>query len=274
MAFEKLQHWTSTGSHIDPRLTEKYSTGSKHCVVSVTRYPTYRELQQYHQSVADSKLVGVIQSLQAPQSRPIQRFFELGSKHPYAVPGRFMGSLTMSSILFDAGCNIIGAIFEESMLKKGIHGGPLDGEMTPSGKELLNRPLLFDDGVPVTYKYSDVGGTDGEIRKNFGAIRMSLDDNRLDAPFGLIMTIFQSAKRIKATGQDPELTVNTNDDYSFRAMACLFFEMCRLEQYSFDLNAQQELIGEFARFYFTGLVNVKTTLQTPDTGGEGRTGFE
>jgi len=277
MAFGNLHEWFPNLTHVDPRLSEKDSVGSKYAVVSVSRYPTYNELQNASQSVANTKMVGLIQSFSAPQARPIQRLFELGARYPYSVAGKFMGTISMSSILFDAGANLLGGLYEEAFMIKGSEGeDPYDGRLSESGKELLNRPLLYDEGNPKTYKMSDVGGAgDGEIQKDWGAIRMSLDDNRMDIPFGLVLTLFQSSRRIKASGQDPKLNINlnSNDDFTFRAMTCLFFEMVKLQNYSFDLNANQELIGEFASFFYTGLVNIKTSLQS-DAGTGNRTVIE
>jgi hypothetical protein len=214
-------------------------------------------------------MVGLIQSFSAPQTRPIQRLFELGSRYPYSVAGKFMGTITLTSIMFDAGSNLLGGIYEEAFMPKATNGQPEIDNMTQSGVDVLNRPQLFEDGLPIPnggYSMADVGGAAGGIKKDWGAIRMSLDDNRLDVPFGLVLTLFQSAKRIRATSQASEFNgavQGTNqDDFTFRAMACLFFEMVKLEDYSFDLNANQELITEYARFFYTGLVNVKTTLQS------------
>jgi len=266
MAFERLAQWFPNITHIDPRLSEKYSVGSKYAVVSITRYPTYRELRNAGRSIADSRMLGLIQSFSAPQTRPIQRLFELGSRYPYSVPGKFMGSISMSSIMFDAGANLLGGIYEEAFMEKGTDNEPPEGGiMSPSGKEILNRPKLYEDGLPKTYDLTDVGAIQGGdyITKDYGAIRMSLDDNRLDIPFGLVLTLFQSSKRIRASSSDEQgLNIVDVDNFTYRAMACLFFEMVKLEDYSFDLNANQELIPEFARFFYTGLINIKTSLQS------------
>lgn len=273
MPFERLKNWFPNMTHIDPRVSEKYTVGSKYAVVSVTRYPTYRELRNAGQSVASTRMLGLIQSFQAPQTRPIQRLFELGSRYPYSVAGKFMGTIAMSSIMFDAGSNLVGGIYEEAFMEKGTDDqGDEGGVLSQSGLDVLNRPLLYEDGVgPHQYSIEEVGGVPGGdmIKKDWGAIRMSIDDNRLDIPFGLILTLFQSSKRIKASSHDEQgLNINETDDFTFRAMSCLFFEMVKLEDYSFDLNANQELIGEYARFFYTGLVNVKTSLQSqPAQGG-------
>lgn len=266
MAFGKLSEWFPNQTHIDPRLSEKYSTGSKYAVVSVSRFPTYRELSIAGKTISDTKMVGLVQSFQAPQTRPIQRLFELGSRYPYSVAGKFMGNIQMSSIMFDAGANLIGGIYEEAFMKKTATGSTY-GDLTQAGKDLLNTPLLYDETeIPYPYDNRDVGGqVVGGVSKDWGAIRMSLDDNRMDIPFGLVVTLFQSSKRIK-TGVIQNGDV-TGDTETFRPMTCLFFEMVKLEDYSFDLNANQELISEYARFFYTGLVNIKTSLQSqPSTG--------
>lgn len=281
MAFGRLSEWFPNATHIDPRISEKYSVGSKYAVVSVTRYPTYRELRRAGLSVASTRMVGLIQSFSAPQTRPIQRLFELGSRYPYSVAGKFMGTITLTSIMFDAGSNLLGGIYEEAFMAKGTDNSGLQGgDLSQSGVDVLNRPQLFEDGNPIPgggYSMADVGGSDGGIKKDWGSIRMSLDDNRLDIPFGVVLTLFQSSKRIRATSQASEFNgavQGTNqDDFTFRAMACLFFEMVKLEDYSFDLNANQELITEYARFFYTGLVNVKTTLQSTNQGSN-RTAVE
>lgn len=275
MAFGNLTEWFPNQTHIDPRLSEKYSTGSKYAVVSVSRFPTYRELTKAGKTVSDTKMVGLVQSFQAPQTRPIQRLFELGSRYPYSVAGKFMGNIQMSSIMFDAGANLIGGIYEEAFMKKTSPNSTLS-DLTQAGRDILNTPSLYDEDIstiPVEYDATYVGGESGGIKKNWGAIRMSLDDNRLDIPFGLAVTLFQSSKRIKTGVTGADSAADTGN--IFRPMTCLFFEMVKLEDYSFDLNANQELISEYARFFYTGLVNVKTSLQSAsDSNSSGSNAIE
>jgi len=44
--------------------------------------------------------VGVVQSLQLGNSMQLNRFFELGSERSYFIPGRVMGSLSLSRIMY------------------------------------------------------------------------------------------------------------------------------------------------------------------------------
>ena len=264
MPFGKLTDWGPNLTHVDPRASEKYSVGAKYCVISVTKHPTYAELQSAGKTVADSHMCGLIRDFYAPQMRPIMALFELGSKYPYSVAGKFRGNIHMTSMLFDAASNIIGSLMEE------VYSND-DGTLTAEGIRLLNAPILYDNGQPTGYSMKDVGGGDSGIVKNFGATRLSLDDNALDAPFGLILTIFQSGKRIRSTGQDAQIAngIPGTPTTTFRIMSCLFFEMSRIQTYDFQLNAEQEFISEAASLYYVGLINVKTALQSiPDQVGE------
>ena len=281
MALGELHQWIPALTHIDPRPQDKFSVGAKYCVVSVSRYPTFNELRINNETIANTKMVGLIQSFAAPQARPIFRLFELGSRYPYTVAGKFMGTIALTSMMFDAGANLLGGIYEEVFTSK---ENSLSNELTKTGREIINHPQLFDPDSPnpndsVQYDMGMVGGAAGGPKKNWGAIRMSLDDNRLDVPFGLIFTIFQSGKRIKASVNYDEndqsgLTIDYNNEDRYRIMSCLFFEMVRVQAYDFQVTAEQEVLYESAQFYYHGLVNVKTTAKA-DTGEyAGRTGYD
>jgi len=281
MALGELHQWIPALTHIDPRPQDKFSVGAKYCVVSVSRYPTFHELQMNGATIANTKMVGLIQSFAAPQARPIFRLFELGSRYPYTVAGKFMGTIALTSMMFDAGANLLGGIYEEVFTDK---TNPSSYQLTDTGKEIINHPKLYDVDSPdpnnsVLYGMEMVGGAGGGIHKDWGAIRMSLDDNRLDVPFGLIFTIFQSGKRIKANVNDDEksgLTIDNDDNkYNrYRIMSCLFFEMVRVQAYDFQVTAEQEVLYESAQFYYHGLVNVKTTAKTDEGEYSNRTGYD
>lgn len=267
MALGNLHQWVPALTHIDPRPQDKFSVGAKYCVVSVSRYPTFNELANSDDTIANTKMVGLIQSFAAPQARPIFRLFEMGSRYPYTIAGKFMGTIALTSMMFDAGANLLGGIYEEVFTQK----NSTSIELTETGKQILNRPQLYDPDNPVgpdesvKYNMSMVGSpVTGGPTKDWGSIRMSLDDNRLDVPFGLVFTIFQSGKRIKANVQDGEgeLTVTTGESNRYRIMSCLFFEMVRVQAYDFQVTAEQEVLYESAQFYYHGLVNVKTTAKT------------
>jgi hypothetical protein len=280
MALGNLHQWIPALTHIDPRPQDKISVGAKYCVVSVSRYPTFNELAQSPGgTIANTKMVGLIQSFAAPQARPIFRLFEMGSRYPYTVAGKFMGTIALTSMMFDAGANLLGGIYEEVFTDK---QNPNSYALTNTGQEIINHPQLFDPDnpagseVPVLYDMRSVGGSVGGPSKDWGAIRMSLDDNRLDVPFGLVFTIFQSGKRIKANAQTGEggLNVEIGDENRYRIMSCLFFEMVRVQAYDFQVTAEQEVLYESASFYYHGLVNVKTTAKA-DTGSySSRTGYD
>lgn len=290
MALGKLSQWIPSMSHLDPRPSEKYAVGAKYCVVSVTKHPTFASMIKSGQSIANSRMVGLIQSFAAPQAIPLFALFELGAKYPYTVPGKFRGNIALSSMVFDAGANLLGGIYEEVFSKGTGPGGRI--ELTNAGKQILNTPALYDQDDPrgpgpIPYGMEDVGVNlpvgDSNEYKDYGAIRMSLDDNRLTTPFGLIFTIFQSQKRIVSnynpsiegdrTGFNPE----DIDSNHFRIMNCLFFEMARVQNYDIQTAAEQEVIFESANIFYHGLVNVKTTVMAgePLTGSEGdRTGYQ
>src|SRR5690606_34065765 len=117
MPFEKISAWFPNQQHIDPRISEKFSTGAKYAVISISKHPTYAQLKNSGGMVADTRMLGLISSFNAPQVRPVFRLFELGSRYPYSVAGKFMGSISLSSMMFDAGANIIGSIYEEVFRK-------------------------------------------------------------------------------------------------------------------------------------------------------------
>lgn len=278
MAFGQLREWFPNIEHVDPRYDDKYPTGSKYGVVSVTRFPTYHQLRRAGQTVANSRMLGLIQSFNAPQSRPVLRLYELGSRYPYSVPGKFTGMISLSSMFFDAAGNMLGNIYSTVY---GVDGneaiGVLDQDKA-TGYRLLNRPNLYVEGTAATYGMEDVGGAQTGTRKpGIGNVRMSLDDNAIDKPFGLILSLFQSEKRLKsiATNQGTlGSSTNTNptnvsafpshsgNDVSYRIVSCLFFEMVRIDGYNFSMSAESEFIPENASFVYTGLVNVKTALES------------
>lgn len=266
MAFDTLKNWNANQTHIDPRIIDNEPVGAKYAVVSIIKYPTYREMKLAGKSIAESRMVGLIQNFMAPQVRPIVRFFELGSRYPYSVPGKFVGTIQMSSMMFDAGANLIGGIYEEVF--RDLNADPYSGyNLDADGRQLLNTPKLYENGRPKIYDGTMVGGPAGGVQKDWGAIRMSIDDNRLDRPFGLVLSIFQSGRRIKNSSIDVPQS-GTDDINTYRIMSCLFFEMVKIQNYDFQLGAEQEVITESAGFYYTGLVNVKTTLQSsPSTFG-------
>jgi len=284
MAFGKLSEWVPSLTHVDPRPSEKWSVGSKYCVIAVTKHPTFAQLRQNRGSIADARMVGLIQSFAAPQARPIFRLFEMGSRYPYTVPGKFMGTVALTSMMFDSGANLLGGIYEE------VFTDP-NHQLTETGRQILNTPKLYDpdldpSGNSIQYDMSMVGAAispnSRSDTKDWGAIRMSLDDNRMDVPFGLIFTIFQSSERIRnnfGTDVDPggaNLVANMTDDHHYRIMACLFFEMARVQSYDFQTTAEQEVLFESAQFYYHGLVNVKTSVEAsvPALGAQGnRSGY-
>lgn len=284
MAFGQLKEWFPNITHVDPRISEQYSTGSKYCVVSITREPTYQQLAANGKTVANSRMLGLITSFSAPQVRPIVRVYEIGSRYPYSVPGKFTGRIDLSSIFFDAAGNILGNIYDTVF---GVDGNPDNGTNPPTagdiaiGNRLINRPRLYVEGQRANYSMADVGATGSyePERPGVGSIRMSLDDNALDTPFGMVLSIFQSEKRVKSIASiegvaggnaGPIQTQGTN----YRIISCLFFEMVKATDYNFGLSAENEIIGESASFFYTGLVNVKTALPSGEEIGTGRTALE
>lgn len=281
MALGNLHQWNPALIHIDPRPQDKFSVGAKYCVVSVSRHPTFNELKMNGETIANSKMVGLIQSFAAPQARPIFRLFEMGSRYPYTVAGKFMGTISLTSMMFDAGANLLGGIYEEVFSSStSASGAP---NLTPSGIELINHPDLYDPdspnpSMPVNYSMQNVGSSTTGPSKSWGAIRMSLDDNRLDVPFGLVFTIFQNSRRIKANVQNEEGNLTIDNDATgadrYRIMSCMFFEMVRVQAYDFQVTAEQEVLYESASFYYHGLVNVKTTAKVDSGQYAGRTGYD
>lgn len=262
MSFSKISTWYPNRPHIDPRVDDRYGVGSKYTVVAVTKYPSYLQMRKAGKSIADARMVGLLQGFNAPQSRPIQRFYEIGSKYPYQVAGKFVGQISLSSAMFDA-TNIIGGIYEEVFREETDSGSEY---LTAEGADVLNHPLLFNGGNnPVTYPTpGDPYSLNNDVYRNWSSIRMSIDDNRLDTPFGLVVALFQSSKRIGsiATNGNTPLIGNPQDG-SYRVLTCLFFEYCRLEFYNFNLDANSEILFETASCFYTGLQNIKTSLQSP-----------
>lgn len=283
MAFGKLSQWFPNIDHVDPRVSEQYTTGTKYCVVSISRHPTYASLRNNQETVADTKMLGLIQDFSAPQARPISRVYELGSRYPYSVAGKFTGDITMSSIFFDASGNMLGNIYStvygvDGTSRVGVGG--LDINDIKIGNRLINRPVLYVEGNPINYSMKDVGGIDtGERTPGVGAIRMSIDDNAIDKPFGLVLSIFQSEKRVQSiasvTGAaGASEAMPNNNESNFKIIACLFFEMVKIQGYQFMLRADMEVISESAGFFYTGLVNVKTALESAPDSRFDRTGLE
>lgn len=280
MAFGQLKDWAPNLSHIDPRVSEQYTTGSKYIVLSVTRHPTYLQLSKAQETVADSKLLGLIQNFSAPQMRPIVRIYEIGSRYPYSVAGKFTGNFSLSSVFFDAAGNIIGNIYSTVY---GVDGMPVAGIPAVDqaiGNRLLNRPQLFEEGNPVKYSMADVGGAETSAKVDgVGSIRFSIDDNAIDKPFGLVMSIFQSEKRIKSVASVTGVAgaaqaFPPNGVENFKIVACLFFEMCKITDYNLGFAAETEIISESASFFYSGLVNVKTALESAAGDPFNRTALE
>ena len=281
MPFAQLREWFPNIQHIDPRVSEQYTTGSKYSVISITKHPTYRQLRQAGQTVANSRMLGMITDFSAPQVRPIQRVFEIGSRYPYSVAGKFSGRIELNSVFFDSAGNLLGNIFSTVY---GIDDGTGTPEEKALGYKLINSPKLYVEGKAYQYSMADVGaaGVSSSTKKpGVGAIRMSLDDNSLDKPFGLVLSVFQSDNRVAsiASTQGPAgvaegFAVNPNDsETTYRIISCLFFEMVKIEDYRFGLSSSSEIIAEGAGFFYTGLVNVKTALQS-ETEAFDRTALE
>lgn len=275
MAFGKLREWFPNVTHIDPRISEQYTTGTKYCVVSISRHPTYQALRRNQETVADSRMLGLIQDFNAPQVRPIQRVYEIGSRYPYSVAGKFTGDITLSSVFFDASGNLLGNIYSTVYGVDGFRHSGIPANDIAIGNKLINRPRLFQEGLPVSYSMEDVGGvSSGEKIPGVGAIRMSIDDNAIDKPFGLVLSIFQSENRVQSIASNSgqlgaESSLPRNGESNYKIISCLFFEMCKITGYSFGLRADMEIISEMASFFYTGLVNVKTALESsPDSGFE------
>jgi len=280
MGFGQLKEWAPNLTHVDPRISEQYTTGSKYVVLSVTRHPTYLQLSKAQETVADSKLLGLIQNFSAPQARPIVRIYEIGSRYPYSVAGKFTGNFALSSVFFDASGNIIGNIYDTVYGVDGLPSVGVSDVDKAIGNRLLNRPQLFEEGGPIKYSMADVGGAETSAKRDgVGSMRFSIDDNAIDKPFGLVMSIFQSEKRIKSIASVTG-TAGANQAFppngveNFKIAACLFFEMCKITDYSFGFSAESEIISENASFFYSGLVNVKTALESAAGDPFNRTALE
>ena len=260
--FGKLKDWFPNIAHVDPTFDEIKAIGSKYVVISAIKYPTYQLMTRAGRTVADSKMIGLIQDFTFPQIRPIQRAYEIGSRYPYSIPGKYSGDLALSSIFFDSAGNILGNIIASAY---GLDDPDTSANDRAIGERLLNRPLLYrpgDTSGTATYSMADVGSvTTGDARNNVrGNLRFSLDDNALDRPFGMVMSFFQSEERL-GIGSDI-----TSDQERFKISACLFFEMCKVTSYNLALRADVEIIQENASFFYSGLANVKTSLTSSLTG--------
>lgn len=263
--FGRLKDWFPNIQHIDPTVSEEAAIGTKYVVISVVKEPTYRQMTQAGKFVCDSKMLGLIQDFTFPQIRPIQRVYEIGSRYPYSVPGKYSGDLALSSVFFDASGNILGNIYS---VVYGLINDPTAPEAEKNiGERLLNRPQLYKPGdrsnLPAMYSMEDVGANiSGDRSTAFGNLRFSLDDNALDKPFGLVMSFFQSESRL-----GPQSGGSDDGQERFKIASCLFFEMCKITSYNVALRADIEVIQENASFFYSGLVNVKTSLTTPQLTG-------
>jgi len=220
MAFRSIKYFNPDSSQIDPRVNPATIVTSDHCVLGVCAYPTLKEATSagINNSI---KLIGLLSGYSVNESVAVSTTYEVGNKRQIIVPGKFRGSMGLSSSIIES-INLLGSIYETVLeglnyKYKGIFKKPLTDDIlfrptlhktyfdNPNNDGTFSNGGLNDQGIELSQYY----GIDEEYNPesadaaippkeatNKGAILLSLDDLRLRVKFGLAFIMFQGETRI------------------------------------------------------------------------------
>jgi len=226
MAFRSLKNYQPNIKKIDPRVDGTYAVNSNYCVMAISPYPTIKQTIEKG-LISTLRLIGLINSYAINEAIAVAQFHEIGNKKNIVIPGKFRGSMQLSSNMFES-INLLGSIAETMLdgfnekyknLFKGAHGKYID-----FSDEILFKPVLnevyFNDEKKEGSLYEDVTMAQGlELAEyygikdeyldegageassipdtsNKGAILLSIDDVRVRVKFGLCFIMFQKETRI------------------------------------------------------------------------------
>jgi hypothetical protein len=108
--------------------------------------------------------IGMVEQAQVAQSKPLQRIFEIGSKLSYIIPGRVVGQISLSRVLFD-GPSLLKCLYQGEV--------KTDGQATDGTKH-----VVFASGAGSGEKgFQPIGS---------GQIAMNLASTFFDQSVGLV----------------------------------------------------------------------------------------
>lgn len=256
MAFRRLKNYSPQNPSVDPRVSAQWALNSSHCVITITPYPTLKELIANDPAgIANTRMLGLITDMSRSENINVTTFFDIGDKRPIHVPGKAMNSLNLNSGMLEC-VNLLGSVYETILdgLNKRYNNrfkkNPLD--------EMLIRPVLtetyyedkalsLDGGNKATAvkPVATSGGFTINDTIDQGAILLSMNDIRLRIKFGLCFLIFQDEERIKNSilGLDtfgPAQAV-LEDEKKFNLIGGTFLENCLITSYGSTISSNSAI---------------------------------
>lgn len=150
--------------------------------------------------------IGLVESASVNMSKPLSRIFEIGSKQCYIIPGKTVGSISLSRVFFD-GMSIM----------KALYAGEIAADCATNQNKFVqwrSNPKKNEEGNVVWEKYQNISS---------GDLSMNLQSSFFDHPIGLAMYF-----------RDQE-----NDN-----VGQTYFEGCRIGTYSFGVQANMNVLTE------------------------------
>ena len=167
--------WNFSNTHVDTNINPNTD------LVSAARCLIYARPSSYgtEDTRAASKFMrcGLIQGYNYAEQRDVQRIFEIGSDVPYVVPGRTVGSLSLSRILL-FGADLVNALYysaqNEGITADELYQNNFSIIQNNQNSENIIRSIA-DIKKPVDllftyFKNSGDAGTNGEINSRYTRI--------------------------------------------------------------------------------------------------------
>lgn len=159
--------------------------------------------------------IGLVENASIAMSKPLSRIFEIGSKLSYIIPGRTVGQIALSRVLFDG----------PSLLKV-MYQGEVAYDEYLGGKDV--KSVAFNSGgavdsagVKVAKEVQNIGS---------GQIAMNLASSFFEQPVGL--AFYFKDQESDQVGQ-------------------VYFEGCRIGSYNMGISANMNVLTEGISMEFT-----------------------
>lgn len=287
MAFRRLKYYNPGLNSVDPRLDTGWGMDSAKCVVTISPWPTFKELLRNDPAgISNTKMIGLITNYNRNESIQVRTVFDIGNKNPIFIHGKFIGNLTLSSRVMES-INLLGSVYEtllevykNSAFEKGAESIISAPELTTSYHE---DPSKFDfnfgsspiAGPAISY----VEATEVANNKiSDGAILMSLSDVRTRLKFGLSFIVFQDESRIhgdvnssfqKTTFQPLELENSVQAGHqsitNFKILSGVFLENCIITDFRTGIESGTAISvpgDESISIMYSSSKNIKNKLTT------------
>ena len=119
-------NWDYSNKHIDSNISKDNFLSAARSILYAAPYKSGSAATSAYNSI------GVVQGYQWGENRNVDMVFELGSDLPYLVPGRTVGSISLSRIL----------VFGQDLTNLIYYGGKMDsGDVIIKSLKEINNPI-------------------------------------------------------------------------------------------------------------------------------------